>query len=137
MPLTLSEPLGLIKPEADAFAVHIDAWPPPAAPDFDPDPADLAARIVSLKADAERADAEGDLWWKDRLLGKSQCFLFPGIFHQVKRGRRGEPCRLQGVGLAKRRWFEQALSAENRALHRRLKDALDPAGVLNPGKFLG
>ena len=42
-----------------------------------------------------------------------------------------------GVGLAKRRWFEQALSAENRALHRRLKDALDPAGVLNPDKFLG
>lgn len=42
-----------------------------------------------------------------------------------------------GVGLAKRRWFEQALSAENRALHRRLKDALDPRGVLNPDKFLG
>ena len=42
-----------------------------------------------------------------------------------------------GVGLAKRRWFEQALSTENRALHRRLKDALDPAGVLNPDKFLG
>ena len=42
-----------------------------------------------------------------------------------------------GVGLAKRRWFEQALSVENRALHRRLKDALDPAGVLNPDKFLG
>ncbi len=42
-----------------------------------------------------------------------------------------------GVGLAKRRWFDRALSAENRALHRRLKDALDPAGVLNPDKFLG
>lgn len=42
-----------------------------------------------------------------------------------------------GVGLAKRRWFERALSPENRALHRRLKDALDPAGVLNPDKFLG
>ena len=42
-----------------------------------------------------------------------------------------------GVGLAKRRWFDRALSVENRALHRRLKDALDPAGVLNPDKFLG
>ena len=41
-----------------------------------------------------------------------------------------------GVGLAKRRWWPQALSAEARALHHRLKDALDPAGVLNPGKFL-
>ncbi len=41
-----------------------------------------------------------------------------------------------GVGLAKRRWWPQALSAENRALHRRLKDALDPRLILNPGKFL-
>ena len=41
-----------------------------------------------------------------------------------------------GVGLAKRRWWTLALSEENRALHRRLKDALDPAGMLNPGKFL-
>ncbi len=41
-----------------------------------------------------------------------------------------------GVGLAKRRWWPQALSAENRALHRRLKNALDPHGILNPGKFL-
>ena len=41
-----------------------------------------------------------------------------------------------GVGLAKRRWWPQALSAENRALHRRLKDTLDTQGILNPGKFL-
>jgi glycolate oxidase len=42
-----------------------------------------------------------------------------------------------GVGLAKRRWWSQALSAENRALHTRLKQALDPMDILNPGKFLG
>lgn len=41
-----------------------------------------------------------------------------------------------GIGLAKRRWWPQALSAENRRLHRTLKDALDPGGILNPGKFL-
>ena len=41
-----------------------------------------------------------------------------------------------GVGLAKRRWWPQALSPEAHALHRRLKDALDPRDVLNPGKFL-
>ena len=41
-----------------------------------------------------------------------------------------------GVGLAKQRWWPQALSAENRALHRRIKHALDPADLLNPGKFL-
>ena len=32
-----------------------------------------------------------------------------------------------GIGLAKRRWWPQAVPPEARALHRRLKDALDPA----------
>ena len=41
-----------------------------------------------------------------------------------------------GIGLAKRRWWPLAVSAENRALHRRLKNALDPRDILNPGKFL-
>ncbi len=41
-----------------------------------------------------------------------------------------------GIGLAKRRWWPRAVSAENRALHRRLKAALDPRAILNPGKFL-
>ena len=41
-----------------------------------------------------------------------------------------------GIGLAKRRWWTQALSRENRALHQRLKAALDPSSILNPGKFL-
>ena len=41
-----------------------------------------------------------------------------------------------GIGLAKKRWFPAATSPENRALHRTLKNALDPAGILNPGKFL-
>lgn len=41
-----------------------------------------------------------------------------------------------GVGLAKKRWWPQAASAEVRALHRCIKKALDPQGILNPGKFL-
>ena len=41
-----------------------------------------------------------------------------------------------GIGLAKKPWWHQALSEENRALHQTLKNALDPAGLLNPGKFL-
>jgi glycolate oxidase len=41
-----------------------------------------------------------------------------------------------GVGLAKRRWWPQAVSPGARALHARLKAALDPANILNPGKFL-
>ena len=41
-----------------------------------------------------------------------------------------------GIGLAKKRWWPEATSEVNRALHTRLKQALDPAGILNPGKFL-
>jgi glycolate oxidase len=41
-----------------------------------------------------------------------------------------------GIGLAKKRWWPQALSIEARQLHQVVKRALDPAGILNPGKFL-
>ncbi len=41
-----------------------------------------------------------------------------------------------GIGLAKKRWWPEATSEVTRALHRRLKAALDPAGILNPGKFV-
>lgn len=42
-----------------------------------------------------------------------------------------------GIGLAKEPWFQQAVSATNLDIHRTLKAALDPQGILNPGKFLG
>jgi glycolate oxidase len=41
-----------------------------------------------------------------------------------------------GIGLAKLRWWEQAVPPENRTLHRRIKRALDGRGILNPGKFV-
>lgn len=41
-----------------------------------------------------------------------------------------------GIGLAKQRWWPMAVSKEVRALHRSIKDVLDPRGILNPGKFL-
>jgi len=41
-----------------------------------------------------------------------------------------------GIGLAKKRWWPLAASPEVRQLHRAVKRALDPAGLLNPGKFL-
>jgi glycolate oxidase len=41
-----------------------------------------------------------------------------------------------GIGLAKKRWWPQAVSKEVRELHRVVKHALDPKGILNPGKFV-
>lgn len=41
-----------------------------------------------------------------------------------------------GVGLAKKRWWDRAAPAELKHLHTRIKHALDPLGILNPGKFL-
>ncbi len=42
-----------------------------------------------------------------------------------------------GVGLAKKRWWNQATTRPLRALHSGIKKAVDPSGLLNPGKFIG
>jgi glycolate oxidase len=41
-----------------------------------------------------------------------------------------------GIGLAKKRWWPQAVGPEVRKLHGVIKRALDPKGILNPGKFV-
>ncbi|TLD68660.1 FAD-binding protein [Phragmitibacter flavus] len=41
-----------------------------------------------------------------------------------------------GVGLAKKRWFPEAISPGAMDVHQRLKSALDPNNLLNPGKFV-
>ena len=41
-----------------------------------------------------------------------------------------------GVGLAKKRWLHDALGEVGYGLHEDIKKALDPKGILNPGKFL-
>jgi glycolate oxidase len=41
-----------------------------------------------------------------------------------------------GIGLAKQRWFPAATSPVSREVHAALKAALDPRGILNPGKFV-
>lgn len=42
-----------------------------------------------------------------------------------------------GIGLAKKRWWPRAVPPATIDLHRAVKAALDPLGILNPGKFLG
>jgi glycolate oxidase len=41
-----------------------------------------------------------------------------------------------GVGMIKRRWLAEELGAESMAVHQAIKDALDPDGIMNPGKVL-
>jgi glycolate oxidase len=41
-----------------------------------------------------------------------------------------------GIGIAKQPWWSQATSPVSRNVHSALKSALDPAGILNPGKFV-
>ena len=41
-----------------------------------------------------------------------------------------------GIGLARKPWWSLAASLEVRKLHKKVKQALDPKGILNPGKFL-
>jgi len=38
-----------------------------------------------------------------------------------------------GVGRLKRPWLANYLATDGLALNRRIKDALDPQGILNPG----
>ena len=41
-----------------------------------------------------------------------------------------------GIGLAKKRWWREATGDVACELHQRLKQAVDPSGILNPGKFV-
>lgn len=41
-----------------------------------------------------------------------------------------------GIGLAKKAWWPLAANEVTRDVHRALKRALDPKGILNPGKFV-
>ena len=41
-----------------------------------------------------------------------------------------------GVGMIKRRWLGEELGPESMAVHQAIKDALDPDGIMNPGKVL-
>jgi FAD/FMN-containing dehydrogenase len=58
------------------------------------------------------------------------------LFHQVIAWG-GAITGEHGIGIAKGRWFPEAVSPGARELHARLKGALDPHGILNPGKFVG
>jgi glycolate oxidase len=57
------------------------------------------------------------------------------LFTQVVRWH-GSITGEHGIGLAKKPWWPLAASPAVRELHRTVKRALDPKGILNPGKFV-
>jgi len=58
-----------------------------------------------------------------------------GLFRQVLAWN-GSITGEHGIGLAKKPWWNQAVPRATRDLHVTLKSALDPKGILNPGKFV-
>ncbi len=57
------------------------------------------------------------------------------LFHQVIDWN-GAITGEHGIGIAKSRWYPHAVPEAARAMHTALKKALDPNGILNPGKFI-
>ncbi|MEY2598770.1 MAG: hypothetical protein RLZZ142_1029, partial [Verrucomicrobiota bacterium] len=57
------------------------------------------------------------------------------LFHQVLEWK-GAITGEHGIGIAKQRWWPDAVSQTGREVHSALKSALDPKGLLNPGKFV-
>lgn len=58
------------------------------------------------------------------------------LFHQIIAWN-GAITGEHGVGIAKKRWWRHAVSDAAHEAHLKVKAALDPRGILNPGKFLG
>ena len=59
------------------------------------------------------------------------------IVYGALEGRQGSISAEHGVGLEKREWLRVCRTPEELGLMRTLKQALDPKGILNPGKILG
>ena len=57
------------------------------------------------------------------------------LFRQIVKWK-GAISGEHGIGVAKQRWWPVAVSKEVRELHATMKKALDPKGILNPGKFV-
>jgi FAD/FMN-containing dehydrogenase len=56
------------------------------------------------------------------------------IVYRPLAARQGSVSAEHGIGIEKRAWLPLSRSAEEIALMRRLKQALDPRGILNPGR---
>ncbi len=58
------------------------------------------------------------------------------IGYRLTGARRGSVSAEHGIGVLKRKYLHYSRSPEELALMRRLKDAFDPRGILNPGRVI-
>jgi len=72
----------------------------------------------------------------DRKVKQSVDRALDDLFHWVIKAG-GAITGEHGIGLAKKPWWPLAADRVNREVHAALKRALDPQGILNPGKFVG
>lgn len=73
--------------------------------------------------------------YKERQASRRADAALDALFRQVLKWG-GAITGEHGIGLAKKPWWPLAVSKEVQNLHRRVKDVLDPHGILNPGKFI-
>ena len=58
------------------------------------------------------------------------------VVYEAVRAMKGSVSAEHGVGTLKRAWLGHSRGAAELALMRQLKQALDPKGILNPGKLI-
>src|SRR4029078_6529146 len=57
------------------------------------------------------------------------------VVYALAARRRGSVCAEHGIGSLKRKYLHYSRSPEELALMRAIKQAMDPNGILNPGKI--
>ena len=71
----------------------------------------------------------------NRAVAKKVGAALDELFHQVLAWG-GVITGEHGIGIAKQRWWPAVTTQVSREVHAALKKALDPKGILNPGKFV-
>jgi FAD/FMN-containing dehydrogenase len=100
----------------------------------------LAERIVGCDSVYYGHIGDGNLhliaWVPGLGVGQQPKEAMDEVIYGLVREFAGSVSAEHGIGTAKKRWLGHARSPEEIALMRTLKAALDPTGLLNPGKVL-
>ncbi len=89
-----------------------------------------------MEIDGHEASVKGELALLAQLVRERAEVALDQLFRQIIAWN-GAITGEHGVGIAKKRWWREAVPDATHEAHLRIKAALDPKGILNPGKFLG